>query len=103
MKKIRLGCPNPECPHHKKNVKLKMNLTNCPKCSTPLVHVCKSKKCRTIVDGENEPYCVLCKAEREDKKAVAAKGAAVGGAGLIGVGVKYRHIIKDAVVTLIRR
>lgn len=45
MKKIKLGCPNPECPNHKKNAKLKHNLTNCPICGSSLVHVCKNKKC----------------------------------------------------------
>lgn len=103
MKKIRLGCPNSDCLNNKKNVKFKKDISNCPKCDTPLVHVCKSKKCRTVVDRDNEVYCVLCKADHEDKKAVAAKGATVGGAGLAGVVVKYRHVIKEAVVTLIKR
>lgn len=103
MKKIKLGCPNPECSNHKKNAKLKHNLTNCPICGSSLVHVCKNKKCHTLVEDDDKLYCVLCNADREDKKAVAAKGAAVGGAGLIGAGIKYRHAIKDVIVTLIRR
>lgn len=102
MKKIRLGRPNPDCVSHKKNVKFKNNISNCPKCDAPLVHICKSRKCRTVVDNDNEVYCVLCKADHEDKKAVAAKGAAFGGAGLVGLGVKYRHAIKEAVITLIK-
>lgn len=103
LKKIKLGCPNPECSNHKKNAKLKHNLTNCPICGSSLVHVCKNKKCHTLVEDDDKLYCVLCNADREDKKAVAAKGAAVGGAGLIGAGIKYRHAIKDVIVTLIRR
>lgn len=103
MKKINMGCPNPECSNHKKNAKLKRNLTNCPICGSSLVHVCKNKKCHTLVEDDDKLYCILCNADREDKKAVAVKGAAVGGAGLIGAGIKYRHAIKDVIVTLIKR
>lgn len=103
MKKIKLGCPNPECSNHKKNAKFKHSLTNCPICDSTLVHVCKNKKCRTLVEDDDRLYCFLCDADREDKKAVAAKGAAVGGAGLIGIGIKYRHAIKDVVASLIKR
>ena len=68
-----------------------------------LVHVCKNKKCHTLVEDDHKLYCILCNADREDKKVVAAKGAAFGGAGLIGAGIKYRHAIKDVIVTLIKR
>ena len=64
MKKIKLGCPNPECPNHKKNAKLKHNLTNCPICGSSLVHVCKNKKCHTLVEDDDKLYCVLCNADR---------------------------------------
>ena len=99
-KKIRLGCPNKECKNYKKNEKFKSAVAECPECGSKLVHICKSKKCRTVVDGDDEAFCVLCKAEREDRKAAAGKGVAIGGAGLFGIGVKYRRQLLGVVKTI---
>lgn len=102
-KKTRMGCPNPDCKSFKKNVKFKDDVTECPECGSELIHICKSKKCRTVVDNDDEAFCVLCKAAREDRNAAVGKGAAIGGAGLLGIGIKYRHVIKDTIITLIKR
>lgn len=101
-KKIRMGCPNQDCKNFKKNAKFKNTVANCPDCGTELVHICKSKKCRTIVDSDHEVYCVLCKAEKEDKKAVAGKVGAGAGAVAAGVGVKYRREIFEVVKAIPR-
>lgn len=55
------------------------------------------------MDNDDEVFCVLCKAAKEDRNAAVGKGAAIGGAGLLGIGIKYRHVIKDAIITLIKR
>lgn len=99
-RKIRLGCPNQDCSNFHKNVKFKNDVKDCPECGTKLVHACRSKKCRTLVDNEQEAYCVLCKAERADKKAVAEKGAAGAGAVAVGVGIKYRRELLEIVKTI---
>ena len=101
-KKIKMGCPNPDCNSFKKNVKYKSTIANCPNCGAELVHICKSKKCKTIVDSDHEAYCILCKAEKEDKKAVAGKVGAGAGAVAAGVGVKYRREILEIVKAIPR-
>ena len=70
-KKIRLGCPNKDCKNYKKNEKFKSAVAECPECGSKLVHICKSKKCRTVVD-----------------------------AGLFGIGVKYRRQLLGVVKTI---
>lgn len=99
-KRIRLGCPNQNCENYRRNVKFKGDAKDCPECGTQLVHVCKRKKCRTMVESDQEVYCVLCKAEKDDRKAAVGKGAAGAGAVAVGVGVKYRRELLEVAKTI---
>lgn len=76
--KIKLGCPNQDCRNHQRNVKFKRTVKECPECGSALAHVCK--KCITLMDNDDEAYCVLCKAEREDRRDALGKGLAGAGA-----------------------
>ena len=68
-KKIRLGCPNKDCKNYKKNEKFKSAVAECPECGSKLVHICKSKKCRTVVDGDDAAFLSSLSALQSTQKA----------------------------------
>lgn len=83
------GCTNDSCSMNGKSHKFKLSVNYCPECGTELVAVCKSKKCRTVLDNPEAVYCVSCRAKREDRKDKVKEGAAAvgGGAMLAGAAV----------------
>lgn len=107
--KNRYGCPNPECNSFKHKKKYKEDVETCPDCESDLMHVCKSKGCYTVVEDLEEPYCLTCRAKREDKKDKRRKAVGIGGIGAAAaapVVVKNREVIKETlktVITLIKR
>lgn len=100
----RYGCPNPECTSFKHKKKYKGDVDTCPECGCALSHVCKSKDCYTVVVDNDEPFCLKCKAKREDKKDKRRKAAGMGGIGAAAAApviFKNREVIKETVKTVI--
>lgn len=108
-KKIRYGCPNPECTSFRHRKKYRDDLLVCPDCGTDLSHVCKSKGCYTAIEDPAEPLCLTCRAKLEDKKDKGRKAVIGGGLGIGAVApviVKNRETIKEmakAAISLIKR
>lgn len=102
--KNRYGCPNPECTSFKRQKKYKEDVDTCPECGYVLSHVCKSKGCYTVVEDNEEPFCLKCKAKREDKKDKKHKAVSIVGIGAAAATpaiVKNREVIKETIKNVI--
>lgn len=82
------GCPNHECELNKKRVFVNKKEKFCSQCGTPLVYVCKNKKCFTFLEENDGDFCLKCQAKREDRQDAIVDGAKkIGGAMLAFGGI----------------
>lgn len=75
------GCVNETCETFKKKVRFKAGDAYCPKCGSPLFHVCK--RCHMVLADPKKKLCIRCEAAAADKKKQVAK-AGTGVLGTIG-------------------
>lgn len=103
-RKIRFGCPNPDCTSFIDQKKYKADKQVCPMCGVRLVHICKAKDCYTVIEDHDDVYCLSCKAKREDSAAKKKKVAAgLSGGIVIWVGqqaVRHRRKIFAVIKSL---
>ena len=72
------GCVNEACEAFEKKTRFKAGDAYCPKCGSPLSHVCR--RCHTVLEDPKKKLCIRCEAEAADKKRQAAKA----GTGVLG-------------------
>lgn len=100
---VRYGCPNQTCTSFKNKKLYNRKVHQCPDCGSMLIHVCRSKKCYTVVEDPLEPLCLGCKARHADRAKVQKIAIGAFGASASGLLLKYRHEIGQFAKSLLKK